>query len=149
MVDNKSHSSLFASAVTLSSGDLFMTGGKDAPHDAFLISQFDLTNWRRLPQMKHGRFAHSSCNFVQDEEEFVIVAGGWGVEGDTLRAQAFVEIYNLSEAHWRELTSLPSPRVYFSLQVAKHMITEEVIVFIADDRCWSRSDGRLLLQQRQ
>ena len=66
MVNQRLHSSRFASVVTLSTGDLVITGGKTNQHGAFLISQFNLTNWSRLPQMKYGRFAHSSCSLIQD-----------------------------------------------------------------------------------
>merc|ERR1712192_224119 len=46
-----------------------------------------------------------------------IVAGGWSKQGHTLKAQASVESYSLTKDRWIELASLPSPRVYFSLQV--------------------------------
>ena len=119
MVGQKLHSSLFASAVTLSSGDLIITGGKKSPRDAFLISRFNLTNWSRLPRMKHGRFSHSSCILIQDKEERVLVAGGWSEQG---RAQASVEIYSVLKEQWKDFTSLPSPRVYFSLQVSDNLV---------------------------
>ena len=115
MVDRRLHSSRFASAVTLSTGDLVITGGKRNQRDAFLIIQSNLTNWSRLPRMRYGRYAHSSCSFTQDKEERVIVAGGWSEQG---KAQASVEIYNFRKERWIELTSLPSPRVYFFLQVS-------------------------------
>ena len=132
MVDQRLHSSRFASVVTLSTGDLVITGGKTNQRDAFLISQFNLTNWSRLPQMNHGRFAHSSCSFIQDKEERVIVAGGWSEQG---RAQASVEIYNLTKDRWIELTSLPSPRVYFSLQVTNISLQTCLHCFLAGNRC--------------
>ena len=119
MVDERLHSSRFASVVTLSTGDLVITGGKSNQRDAFLISQANLTNWSRLPRMKHGRFSHSSCILIQDKEERVLVAGGWSEQG---RAQASVEIYSVLKEQWKDFTSLPSPRVYFSLQVSDNLV---------------------------
>ena len=119
MVDRRLHSSRFASAVTLSTGDLVITGGKRNQRDAFLIIQSNLTNWSRLPRMRYGRYAHSSCSFTQDKEERVIVAGGWSEQG---RAQASVEIYSVLKEQWKDFTSLPSPRVYFSLQVSDNLV---------------------------
>ena len=115
-VEHKKLTSRFASAVTLSNGDLVITGGKMCPRDAFLISGFNLTNWSRLPQMNHGRYAHSSCSLTQDNQEIVIVAGGWSSQGE---AQSSVEMYSFSKQLWTRCSSLPSPRVYFSLQVKK------------------------------
>ena len=123
MVDRSLHSSRFASAVTLSTGDLVITGGKRNQRDAFLIIQSNLTNWSRLPRMRYGRYAHSSCSFTQDKEERVIVAGGWSEQG---KAQASVEIYSFSKEQWIEFTSLPSPRVYFTLQVIKKVFPKNI-----------------------
>ena len=77
--------------------------------------------------MKYGRYAHSSCSLIQEKEERVIVAGGWSGQG---RAQASVEIYSFSKEQWIEFTSLPSPRVYFSLQVTKKCFKLFDIVFL-------------------
>ena len=114
MVDRRLHSSRFASAVTLSTGDLVITGGKRNQRDAFLINQSNLTNWSELPRMRYGRYAHSSCSFTQDKEERVIVAGGWDRRSE---AQASAEIYSLAEDQWQDIPSLPQARVDFTLNV--------------------------------
>ena len=44
----------------------------------------------------------------------VIVAGGWN-QFD--KVQASVELFDIKENTWTELKNMPSPRVYFSLQV--------------------------------
>ena len=135
MVDERLHSSRFASVVTLSTGDLVITGGKSNQRNAFLISQANLTNWNRLPRMKYGRFGHSSCRIIQDEEESVIVAGGWREEeGNFLKAQSSVEIYNFRKERWIELTSLPSPRVYFFLQVSDKSLLACLHRFLTGNR---------------
>ena len=109
-----SYSSCLASAVTLSSGDVILTGGQGQAREAFLISGATLDIWRKLRRMSNPRYGHASCCLVVEGSEKVMVAGGWDLKG---RVQATVELYSLSRDMWYQLEDMLSPRVYFTLQV--------------------------------
>ena len=104
-----------AAAVTLASGRLLITGGKNQEKETYLVSS-DLTNWEKRAQMHHGRIGHAAARVVIDKEEQVIVAGGWDSFG---AIQNTVEIYSVSRDSWTLLPNLPIPRADFALQVAK------------------------------
>lgn len=103
-----------AAAVTLASGRLLITGGKNQEKETYLVSS-DLTNWEHCAQMHHGRIDHAAARVVIDKEEQVIVAGGWDSFG---AIQKTVEIYSLSRDSWTLLPNLPVARTDFVLQVA-------------------------------
>ena len=111
---SSSYSSCLASAVTLSSGDVILTGGQGQAREVFLVSGAELEAWKRLSRMSSPRYGHASCCLVVEGEEKVMVAGGWDLKG---RVQATVELYSLSKDKWYQLEDMLSPRVYFSLQV--------------------------------
>ena len=104
----------FASAVTLTTGNIVLTGGRHTAHEAVLRSNLGI--WTRLPQMLHGRYGHSSCSVFLEDSEHVLVAGGWDREGGV---QATVELYKISqpERGWRDIGRMVSPRTLFTLQV--------------------------------
>ena len=104
----------FASAVTLTTGNIVLTGGRNTAHEAVLRSNLGI--WTRLPQMLHGRYGHSSCSVFLEDSEHVLVAGGWDREGGV---QATVELYKISQpkSGWRDIGRMVSPRTLFTLQV--------------------------------
>ena len=114
MLDSKQLTSCFSSSVTLSSGDIVLTGGKTEQRGAFLLSGQSLNVLTRLPLMHNPRYGHASCVFSHGQAEQVIVAGGWNQFDEV---QASVELFDIEKKTWTELTNMPSPRVYFSLQV--------------------------------
>ena len=105
----------FPSAVTLTTGDIVLTGGRHTAREAALRSKLGI--WTRLPEMIHGRYGHSSCGVFHEDSEHVLVAGGWDREGAGI--QATVELYEISqpERGWIEIGSMVSPRTLFTLQV--------------------------------
>ena len=113
-IDSELVSSWFASAVTLTTGNIVLTGGRHTANEAVLRSNQGI--WTGLPQMIHGRYGHSSCSIFHDDNEHVLVAGGWDREGGI---QATVELYKISkpERGWIEIGSMVSPRTLFTLQV--------------------------------
>ena len=94
----------FASAVTLSSGNIVVTGGRQTAQEAVLWTKKGI--WTNLPQMIHGRYGHSSCSVFLEGSEHVLVAGGWDKEGAGV--QASVEMYQIShpERGWREIEKM-------------------------------------------
>ena len=114
-IDSGVFSYWFASAVTLTSGNIVLTGGRHTAHEAVLRSNQGI--WTRLPQMLHGRYGHSSCSIFHEDFEHVLVAGGWDKVG--ARIQATVELYKISQPQrgWRDIGSMASPRTLSALQV--------------------------------
>ena len=112
-IDSELVSFWFASAVTLTTGNIVLTGGRHTAHEAVLRSN---GIWTRLPQMLHGRYGHSSCSVFLEDNEHVLVAGGWDREGGV---QATVELYKISQPKrgWRDIGRMVSPRTLFTLQV--------------------------------
>ena len=115
-VDSNSISSCLASAVTLSSGDILVTGGQSRARKVVILTGQALGNWRPMKEMLNGRYGHASSSIVSGFQENVIVAGGWDEQGNI---QASVELYGVRDNHWTKLQDMPSPRVLFTLQV-KH-----------------------------
>ena len=74
----------------------------------------EFETWKKLSKMSKPRYGHASCRLVVEGEERVVVAGGWDLRG---RAQASVEMYSVSQERWGGLQDMPSPRVYFILEV--------------------------------
>ena len=107
--------SFLAVAVTLTSGKVFITGGKNSERKAFLLEVTkDAVEWTECADMKYERIGHAGACIVYDQEELVIVAGGWNSQK---RAQDTVEKYSFESNSWRSLSRLPQPRAYFALQV--------------------------------
>ena len=110
----KPYSSSLTSAVSLSSGDVILTGGQGQGSSAFLLGGPDMDTWTRLKSMLSSRYGHASSRIGSAQEEFVIVAGGWDSRG---AAQSKVELYSVKQDAWNKLQDMPSPRVLFTLQV--------------------------------
>ena len=110
----KAYSSSLASAVSLSSGDVILTGGQGQGNAAFLLGSPGMDTWTRLKSMLSTRYGHASSRIGFGKEESVIVAGGWDSRGV---AQSKVELYIVKQDTWRQLQDMPSPRVLFTLQV--------------------------------
>ena len=108
-------SSFLAVAVTLSTGKIFLTGGKNTEKKAFLMGvSEDGVEWTECTNMKYERIGHAGVRILFDQEEQVIVAGGWDLQR---KAQKTVEKYSFESNSWKQLSPLPQPRAYFSLQV--------------------------------
>ena len=106
--------SRMASAVTLTNGDILVTGGKGRGRDVFLLTGQDLRTWVRRQSLLQARRGHSSTVIMLGSEERVLVAGGWD---DRRKALASVELYSVGQNNWHTLDPLPSPRGDFTLQV--------------------------------
>ena len=104
------HSRL-ASAVTLTGGDVLVTGGRGTEHNVYLLTGQD---WVPRQRMLQDRLGHSSIRIMLGSEEHVMVAGGWDGLGVAMDS---VELYSVGQDSWLYLQSLPSPRVDFTLQV--------------------------------
>ena len=105
-----------ASAVTLSMGVL-LTGGKTSGKQVFLLTDF---NQEVKKDMFHSRYGHAIERVDLNNQEVVIVAGGFlppEVGQPVEVVQATVELYNVEQNFWSKLTNLNMPRVYFSIQV--------------------------------
>ena len=104
-----------ASAVTLSTGEVLLTGGKGVEQVVFLLDGPDLSKWVPKQHLQEGRQGHSSIATIlgPGSGEKVIVAGGWSEKGETLKS---VELYNLRQNRWQFINHLPSPRADFTLQ---------------------------------
>ena len=104
-----------AAAVTLSSGQVLLTGGKDSERKVFLLSGPGLTSWQSKEDMLEARRGHAAVR-LQLSEEVVVVAGGWGLRGEVL---ASVEVYSVVANTWQVLSPLAEPRADFALQVTQ------------------------------
>ena len=107
-------SSRLASAVTLSTGEVILTGGLGMEREVFLLSGLNLEKIVQKNKMSAGRLGHASVATRLGGEESVLVAGGWDSEGI---ASTSVEVFSVKQNQWKHLESLPSPRVDFTLQV--------------------------------
>ena len=108
------HSTYQASAVTLESGDLLVTGGFGQEQNVYLVGSSEITKWIRKCNMRHPRMGHSSARIVLDTKEKVIVAGGWDRRSEALKS---AEIYSVAKNLWEDISSLPQARVDFTLNV--------------------------------
>lgn len=112
---DKKYKSIQASAVTLSSGDVLVTGGIMGRQDeVYLFTDADQTRWTQKQSMNHPRSGHSSTRVVLERKEKVLVAGGW-INGE--QATASAEIYTLGQDNWMLLPAMPAARVDFTLKV--------------------------------
>jgi hypothetical protein len=108
--------SRMASAATLSTGEVLMTGGSGMDmDDVFLLSGTEMNVCIRREPLLEGRLGHASIEQMLGNEVTVVVAGGWG---NRRQALASVELFRVEKNQWENLHSLPSPRVDFTLQVA-------------------------------
>ena len=112
-LDSESDTNRFAAAVTLKSGVVILTGGKNRPKEVFHLSH---QNWKskRLADMENGRYGHASVVFYFESDENVIVAGGCNGQGEI---QLSVEMYSMNKNIWTNVQNLPTARIYFTLQV--------------------------------
>ena len=107
--------SRMASAITLSTGEVLVTGGSGMKmDDVFLLNGTEMNVWIRCKPLLEGRLGHASIEQILGSEVTVVVAGGWGNTGQLL---ASVELFRVEQNRWENLQSLPSPRVDFTLQV--------------------------------
>ena len=107
------YSSRLAAAVTLSSGEVLITGGKGKEQEAFLLSGLAHKTWLQRADMLTPRIGHGAVSLQLYGKETVMVAGGWDRLGRTLSS---VEIFLVGENVWQEFIAMPSPRADFSLQ---------------------------------
>ena len=122
-VDSEPYYTRLAAAVSISSGDILITGGMHKERDVFLLSSAGLL--KRCRSMKHGRFGHAATRLLVDQEEIVVVAGGFtrtqvASGRSEFEARAMVEMFSTSSMAWLQLPSLPHARVYFMLQVMQY-----------------------------
>ena len=125
----KPFSAILASAVTLASGDILVTGGVGREREVYLLAGSDLTSWTLKTPMTYPRSSHASARIVIGREEKVLAAGGWDSSGEV---QATVEIYTRTKDVWETMPSLPTPRVDFALKVKKNTISQFQLAQIVD-----------------
>ena len=102
----ESYSSRLAVAVTLSSGDVLITGGKEREQQVFLVSGLAHKTWHRRADMLTPRIGHAAVSFQLDGKETVMVAGGWDRLGRTLSSDLFsITMYN-SQKGWCNLSRI-------------------------------------------
>ena len=99
--------------MSLSSGDVLITGGKEREQQVFLVSGLAHKTWLRRADMLTPRIGHAAVSLQLDGKETVMVAGGWDRLGRTLSS---VEIFLVGENIWQDFIAMPSPRADFSLQ---------------------------------
>ena len=106
--------SRMASAVTLSTKEVLLTGGLFMEREVFLLKDTNLQTWVQQSRMLNGRLCHASVATMVGGEESVLVAGGWTTDGE---ASSSVELFSVKRNRWKLMQDLPSPRVDFALQV--------------------------------
>ena len=104
--------SRLAKAVTLSTGDIVVTGGRGSENEVWM--KLVSSQWTRKKDMPEGRKGHAAAAVNVGGQEVVVVAGGWGVGGKEL---ASTSRYNPYEDKWVNLPNMLAPRVDFVLQV--------------------------------
>ena len=90
--------SRLAAAVTLSSGNVLITGGRHWEHEVFLLSGSGLSRWEARASMIVGRLGHAAIRLPLREES-VMVAGGWDV-GDKLRQGWSCTVWPRTSGGW-------------------------------------------------
>ena len=140
-LDSESDTNRFAAAMTLMSGAVILTGGRNRPREVFhLNNMWGQQNWKskRLADMTKGRYGHAITVFFLKGEENVIVAGGCNGKGEV---EESVEMYSLRKNSWILLQNLPTPRIYFTLQVDSLLQHETIKTVFSGQRnytlcCW-------------
>jgi len=112
--------SRLASAVTLRTGEILVTGGLRSGKEVWLSSPRTPSTWNKRKDMLVGRKGHATAAVMIGEQEVVVVGGGWDSSGQEL---ASVHVYTPSQDIWRSLTDMPSNRVDFALKVSGSKIT--------------------------
>ena len=93
------------------------SGGRESGNEVHLLSGTKTHTLTKLSSMLNSRYAHASSLIFLNDEQCVVVAGGY----DSLHhPQNTVELYNVHENIWTQLENLPTPRVLFSIQVSYH-----------------------------
>ena len=111
--------SRLASAVTLRTGEILVTGGLGSDREVWLSSPITPSTWNKRKDMLIGRKGHATAAITLGEQEVVVVAGGWDSSGQEL---ASVLVYTPDQDMWNSLPNMPSTRVDFALKVG-NMVT--------------------------
>ena len=111
--------SRLASAVTLSTGEILVTGGLGSGQEVWLSSAIIPSTWTRRKDMLIGRKGHATAAITLGEQEVVVVAGGWDSSGQEL---ASVQAYTPDKDMWNSLPDMPSTRMDFTLKVGNMLI---------------------------
>ena len=110
------YSTRLAVAVTLSSGDVLVTGGMNRERVTVLLSHSShgKTLVTELQRMHHGRIGHAGAVMTVQQEEQVVMAGGWDQFGVALDT---VELFTLARNSWILIPEMKQPRADFLLLV--------------------------------
>ena len=111
--------SRLASAVTLRTGEILVTGGLGSGKEVWLSSPITPSTWNKRKDMLIGRKGHATAAIILGEQEVVVVAGGWDSSGQEL---ASVLVYTPDQDMWNSLPNMPSARVDFALKVGNMVI---------------------------
>ena len=113
---NFSSAARFASAITLHSGKILVTGGLNRGKEVHLVNGPGYNySWTQRKEMLYPRAGHAIAKLDIDEEECVIVAGGYDLNR---KFHTSVEYYMVNKDTWIRLPyNLPYPRAFFLLQV--------------------------------
>ena len=95
-VEKTLYCSRMASAVTLKTGQVLVTGGSGMERDVFLLNGTDLNEGIRRRSLLVGRLGHASTVRMLRTEEVVLVAGGWSDERKPLNS---VELFIVGHRH--------------------------------------------------
>ena len=106
----------FASAVTLKSQDILVTGGLHTLDQVTLIKGPEYHKMEKRKSMIEGRYWHASAHACTETTEIVIVAGGVDSNRNLIRS---VERYKVDLDEWANLLPLPEPRKDFTLYVSQ------------------------------
>ena len=111
--------SRLAAAVTLTTGDVVVTGGRGSEKQVWMNPSTSSASWTRRKDLPEGRRGHAMAVVGLRGGEVVVVAGGWGLLAQELPS---VNVYRPDKDHWSKLASMQKPRVDFVLQVCKYGI---------------------------
>ena len=113
---NFSSAARFASAIALHSGKILVTGGLNRGKEVYLVNGPHYNySWTQRKEMLYPRAGHAIAKLDIDEEECVIVAGGYDLNR---KFHTSVEYYMVNKDKWIRLPyDLPYPRAFFLLQV--------------------------------
>ena len=110
------YTSRLAAAITLHSGQILVTGGKNREKQVFLVDVSSKNYiWTPREDMLYPRIGHAIARVNIGPEECVFVAGGYD---QNLKFHKSVEFFKVCEDKWRHSPyDLPNPRAFFLLQV--------------------------------